>query len=46
MLATQIPDGKMENPFLKTFGRPAREPGPTNDPARANASDPNATLGA
>src|SRR5207302_8820747 len=22
--ATQIPDGKMENPFLKTFGRPAR----------------------
>jgi len=23
--ATQIPDGKMENPFLKTFGRPARE---------------------
>jgi hypothetical protein len=25
MHATQIPDGKMENPFLKTFGRPARE---------------------
>ena len=25
MRATQIPDGKMENPFLKTFGRPARE---------------------
>jgi hypothetical protein len=24
-LAIQIPDGKMENPFLKTFGRPARE---------------------
>jgi hypothetical protein len=23
--ATQIPDGKTENPFLKTFGRPARE---------------------
>jgi Protein of unknown function (DUF1553)/Protein of unknown function (DUF1549) len=23
--ACQIPDGKMENPFLKTFGRPARE---------------------
>jgi hypothetical protein len=23
--ATQIPDGQMENPFLKTFGRPARE---------------------
>jgi hypothetical protein len=23
--AVQIPDGKMENPFLKTFGRPARE---------------------
>jgi hypothetical protein len=23
--ATQIPDGKMENPFLKTFGQPARE---------------------
>jgi hypothetical protein len=23
--ATQIPDGTMENPFLKTFGRPARE---------------------
>ncbi|MDB5350882.1 MAG: Ig-like protein [Planctomycetota bacterium] len=23
--ATQIADGKMENPFLKTFGRPARE---------------------
>ncbi|WZO95724.1 DUF1549 domain-containing protein [Isosphaeraceae bacterium EP7] len=23
--AIQIPDGKMENPFLKTFGRPARE---------------------
>jgi hypothetical protein len=23
--ATQIPDGKMENPFLKTFGRPGRE---------------------
>lgn len=23
--ATQIPDGKMDNPFLKTFGRPARE---------------------
>ena len=23
--ATQIPDGKMENSFLKTFGRPARE---------------------
>ena len=23
--ATQIPDGKMENPFLKTFGRPACE---------------------
>jgi len=23
--ATQIPDGRMENPFLKTFGRPARE---------------------
>jgi hypothetical protein len=23
--ATQIPDGKLENPFLKTFGRPARE---------------------
>jgi hypothetical protein len=23
--ATQIPDGKMEDPFLKTFGRPARE---------------------
>lgn len=23
--AAQIPDGKMENPFLKTFGRPARE---------------------
>jgi hypothetical protein len=23
--ATQLPDGKMENPFLKTFGRPARE---------------------
>ncbi len=23
--ATQIPDGKMENAFLKTFGRPARE---------------------
>ncbi len=23
--ATQILDGKMENPFLKTFGRPARE---------------------
>jgi Protein of unknown function (DUF1553)/Protein of unknown function (DUF1549) len=23
--ATQIPDGKMENPFLKTFGRPSRE---------------------
>ncbi len=22
--ATQIPDGKMENPFLKTFGRPGR----------------------
>ena len=25
MRATQLPDGKMENPFLKTFGRPARE---------------------
>ncbi|HEU5116909.1 MAG TPA: DUF1553 domain-containing protein, partial [Isosphaeraceae bacterium] len=25
MRATQIPDGKMEDPFLKTFGRPARE---------------------
>ena len=25
MHATQSPDGKMENPFLKTFGRPARE---------------------
>ena len=25
MRATQIPDGKTENPFLKTFGRPARE---------------------
>jgi Protein of unknown function (DUF1553)/Protein of unknown function (DUF1549)/Bacterial Ig-like domain (group 2) len=24
-LAIQIPDGKMENQFLKTFGRPARE---------------------
>lgn len=23
--AAEIPDGKMENPFLKTFGRPARE---------------------
>lgn len=23
--AVEIPDGKMENPFLKTFGRPARE---------------------
>jgi hypothetical protein len=23
--ATQIPDGQMDNPFLKTFGRPARE---------------------
>ncbi len=23
--ACQIPDGKMDNPFLKTFGRPARE---------------------
>ncbi|GAC1464652.1 MAG: DUF1549 domain-containing protein [Isosphaeraceae bacterium] len=23
--AAQLPDGKMENPFLKTFGRPARE---------------------
>lgn len=23
--AVQIPDGKMDNPFLKTFGRPARE---------------------
>ena len=23
--ATQLPDGKMENAFLKTFGRPARE---------------------
>ncbi len=23
--ATQIPDGTMENPFLKTFGQPARE---------------------
>jgi hypothetical protein len=23
--ATQLADGKMENPFLKTFGRPARE---------------------
>jgi hypothetical protein len=23
--ATQIPDGKMDHPFLKTFGRPARE---------------------
>lgn len=23
--ATQIPDGKMDNPFLKTFGRPSRE---------------------
>src|SRR5262249_18454397 len=23
--ATQTPDGKMDNPFLKTFGRPARE---------------------
>jgi hypothetical protein len=23
--ATQIPDGTMDNPFLKTFGRPARE---------------------
>jgi hypothetical protein len=23
--ATQIPDGKMDNAFLKTFGRPARE---------------------
>ena len=23
--ATQLPDGKMENPFLKTFGQPARE---------------------
>ncbi len=23
--AVQLPDGKMENPFLKTFGRPARE---------------------
>ena len=23
--ATQIPDGKMDDPFLKTFGRPARE---------------------
>lgn len=23
--ATQIPDGKLDNPFLKTFGRPARE---------------------
>jgi hypothetical protein len=23
--ATQLPDGKMENPFLKTFGRPSRE---------------------
>ncbi len=22
--ATQLPDGKMDNPFLKTFGRPAR----------------------
>ena len=24
-LAIQIPDGKIDNPFLKTFGRPARE---------------------
>jgi len=37
---------------LAASSRPApdgvvvREPGPTNDPARANASDPNATLGA
>ena len=23
--ATQIPDGTIDNPFLKTFGRPARE---------------------
>jgi hypothetical protein len=23
--ATQLPDGTMDNPFLKTFGRPARE---------------------
>src|SRR5262249_4472940 len=23
--AIQIPDGQMDNPFLKTFGRPARE---------------------
>ena len=23
--ATQLPDGKLEDPFLKTFGRPARE---------------------
>ncbi|QEH37871.1 Bacterial Ig-like domain (group 2) [Aquisphaera giovannonii] len=23
--AAQIPDGKLDNPFLKTFGRPARE---------------------
>src|SRR5262249_29755768 len=23
--ATQIPDSRMDNPFLKTFGRPARE---------------------
>lgn len=23
--ATQLPDGKMDDPFLKTFGRPARE---------------------
>ncbi len=23
--AVQVPDGKMDNPFLKTFGRPARE---------------------
>ncbi|GIW86884.1 MAG: surface protein [Isosphaeraceae bacterium] len=23
--ATQIPDGQLDNPFLKTFGRPARE---------------------
>jgi hypothetical protein len=30
--ATQIPDGKMENPFLKTFGRP-----PASWPASASA---------
>ena len=33
--ATQIPDGKMDNPFLKTFGRPAAS-WPVNASGRAS----------